>query len=195
LSTADWRTYQSSQYGFTVGVPPDWLSTPASRSWSFETDGDYDAVVTTPGADHFATPAGDIHASVWAIPLDPGTVLETEHPSPGASALGDGAGFLSWIEAYCTRTGNMPCTGIAERAVPMCLERRDCHPAFLVPFQDDVQAFFSGGNYDGEAMTVVAVWRSDGDPEVSRFGGSRRLLEAFLSTMDVWPADRPADQP
>ena len=59
---------------------------------------------------------------------------------------------------------------------------------FLVPFKDDVQAFFSGGIYDADAMTVVAVWRGETDSSVEPYGGSRRLLEGFLSTMQVWPA-------
>ena len=49
----------------------------------------------------------------------------------------------------------------------MCLERRDCHAALLVPFKDSVQAFFSAGIYAADAMTVVAVWRGESDPEVA----------------------------
>jgi len=61
----------------------------------------------------------------------------------------------------------------------------------LMPFRDDVQAFFSGGIYDADAMTVVAVWRGESDPSVARYAGAQRLLEAFLSTMQVWPASTP----
>ena len=42
-------------------------------------------------------------------------------------------------------------------------------------------------------MTVVAVWRGQGDPTVATYGGSRQLLEAFLSTMSVWPESVPFD--
>jgi hypothetical protein len=63
-----------------------------------------------------------------------------------------------------------------------------------VPFQDDVQAFFSGGIYDGDTMTVVAVWRGERDRSVARYGGAQRLLEAFLSTMQVWPASTPLSE-
>ncbi len=74
-------------------------------------------------------------------------------------------------------------------------------PALLVPFDNDVQAFFTNGG-DGAPMTVVVVWWGDSEPAVAPYGGSRRLLEAFLSTssmsdasnsgaaMAVWPADK-----
>jgi hypothetical protein len=76
--------------------------------------------------------------------------------------------------------------------VPLCIEVRDCHPGVLVgvaaPFDREVQAFFTGGIYPGQ-MVVATVWRGETDPSVARYGGARRLLEAFLSTMCVWPED------
>ena len=100
--------------------------------------------------------------------------------------------MLAWAADYCEATGiTTPCTGIEDRAVELCLEKRDCHPGLLVPFENDVQAFFSGGIYNEDAMTVVAVWRGESDPSVARYGGAQRLLEAFLSTMQVWPASTP----
>ncbi len=117
--------------------------------------------------------------SVWAAPLDPTTREETTD-------------YLeTWVEDYCQASGNTPCTGIADRAVDLCLEKWDCHPGLLVPFKDDVQAFFSGGIYAQDAMTVVAVWRPESDSSVVPYGGSQRLLEGFLSTMGVWPASTP----
>ena len=57
-----------------------------------------------------------------------------------------------------------------------------------------MQAFFSAGIYDADAMTVVAVWRGESDSAVSPYGGAQRLLEAFLSTMEVWPASTPYEE-
>ena len=74
------------------------------------------------------------------------------------------ASLEAWVADYCRLTKDTPCTGIADRAVPMCLEHRDCHPAVLVPFQDHVQAYFVGG---GEPLTVVSVWRPESDPSVA----------------------------
>ncbi len=51
----------------------------------------------------------------------------------------------------------------------------------LVPFKTEVMAFFGGGIYNQEAMTVVTVWRGESDPSVARYGGAQRLLEGYLS--------------
>ena len=72
-------------------------------------------------------------------------------------------------------------------AVRMCLERRDCHPGLMVPFEQDVRACFTLGSR-GSDLVVVAIWRPESDLNVVRYGGAQRLLEAFLSTMNVWPA-------
>ena len=67
-----------------------------------------------------------------------------------------------------------------------CNERRDCHNAYLVPFDDWIGTFAWGGSIDG--VRIVAVWRSDKEPQVAQYGGARELLEAFLATMNIVPA-------
>lgn len=171
-----WQVYRSTQYGFDVGHPPAWSEIPASRVWEWETDV-RDAL--SPAQEAFRSPAGTIRASAWQAPLAPGTRIEST------------ADIVEWVESYCKESGNSPCTGIADRAVDLCLEKWDCHPGLLVPFKHDVQAFFSAGIYDAGAMTVVAVWRAESAPAVVRYGGSQRLLEGFLSTMEVWPSTTP----
>jgi hypothetical protein len=94
----------------------------------------------------------------------------------------------------CARSDNAPCTGINDRAVQLCLEKWDCHPGLPIPFKNDVQAYFSGRIYDGDAMTVVAVWQGESAPSVAPYLGAQRLLEAFLSTMAVWPASTPHEE-
>jgi hypothetical protein len=111
---------------------------------------------------------------------------------PGAPGLPT---LLAWVGGYCEASGiSSPCTGVEDRAVELCLEARDCHPGVLVPFESQVQAFFSGGIYNGDAMTVVSVWRGESDPSVAQYGGAQRLLEGFLSTMLVWPASTPFEE-
>ena len=76
-----------------------------------------------------------------------------------------------------------------------CVSSRwDCHPGLLVPFESAVLAFVNGGIYNADAMTVVAVWRGESDPSVAPYGGAQRLLEGFLSTMQVWPAATPVSE-
>jgi len=177
IDTTAWTTFRSDRYGFSIGHPPDWTVLPADHDWTLAADAD---PWQTTGMETFLSPAGDVAASAWSVAADPGTTIEETS-----------AAVVAWVEQYCEQTGTEadinPCTGIEDRAVPLCNERRDCHPGLLVPFHSDVQAFFTGGNYQAE-MVVVAVWRPETDPSVAQYGGSQRLLEAFLSTMDVVPS-------
>lgn len=176
ISIADWVAYRSNQYGLSSGHPAGWTVDPATRRWTLGQDAVLDP--RSPGMDHFTAPNGQVRASVWTVPVEPGPNFD------------DRGAFEAWIADFCEATGNTPCTGIADRAVTLCDERRDCHLALLVPFRDDVQAFFFG---DGavEGMTVAAVWRPETDPSVAEYGGSQRLLEAFLATMNVYPESLP----
>jgi hypothetical protein len=176
IDTTSWTTYSSARYDLQVGHPADWTEIPAIRTWKSDVDV---ANHMSRAQEAFLSPGSEVRVSVWSAPLDPGTSIEAT------------ADIEAWVQAYCKASGNTPCTGIHERAVPLCLEARDCHPGLLVPFKDDVQAFFSGGTYDPQAMTVVAVWRGEADSSVTPYGGAQRLLEAFLSTMGVWTASTP----
>ena len=192
-----WTPYTSERYhsqaGPLVGHPPDWTVVPATREWRFDTDA---ADPLSPSHESFVDPTGEVRVSIWEVPL--GDVDLTE---PAGSACVDltsrtcvesGSFLLAWAEAYCEASDiSTPCGGIEARAVVLCLEKRDCHPGVLVPFESEVQAFFSGGIYSQDAMTVVTVWRGESDPSVARYGGAQRLLEGFLSTMQVWPASTP----
>jgi hypothetical protein len=147
---------------------------PADHDWTLEEDA---ANWLSSGQEVFLAPtlgsALGIRVSAWSVPLDPGTTLETS---------GD---IEAWIEQYCQLT-RPTCTGFNDRAVPLCLESRDCHPGLLVPFETDVHAFFPGtSGTTWDRMVVVAIWRVDGQPSVAPYGGARALLEAFLTTMDV----------
>ena len=179
LDTTSWATYTSSLYGFQVGRPRGWSEDPADVRWRSGADS-IDPLTAT--QDTFRSAQGDVAVGVWSAPLDRGTRITST------------ADIETWVEDYCRAAKNTPCTGIHERAVELCLEKWDCHPGLLVPFKNDVHAFFSGGIYDAEAMTVVAVWRPETDSSVAAYGGSQRLLEAFLSTMQVWPASTPVDE-
>jgi hypothetical protein len=173
IDTTTWTTYQSERYGFSIGYPSDWTVTPADHDWTLEADADE---WLSTGQEVFYPPNHDIRVSAWSVALDPGTTLETS------------ADVEAWIEQYC-QLARPSCVGFNDRVVPLCLERRDCHPGLLVPFDTDTQAFFPGtsGN-GGDRMVVVALWRIESDASVGPYGGARRLLEAFLTTMDVYPA-------
>ena len=184
LRDAGWEIDETDRYGYNVGYPPGWTMRSAERDWTFEADA---ADPASPAMEDFIAPDGSVRVSVWSVPLDPEKVPEDWGWVPPQD-------LVPWVESYCEATGNAPCTGILERAVPLCLERRDCHPGLLVPFDDDVQAFFSAGIYPQDEMIVMSVWRGASDPAAAPYGGSQALLEDFLSTMAVWPESVPLEE-
>lgn len=188
VNTIGWITYVSERYGFSIGHPPGWTVSPADRDWTLDSDA---GVMDSSGQEGFLSPDGDIWVTAWSVPATTSTQDQDSYDDVEA-----------WVEQYC-ELATAPCTGIHDRAVKLCSERRDCHPGLLVPFRDDVQAFFTGGFWDhkppppevlGTSYTVVAVWRPESHSSVAEYGGSRALLEGFLSTMDVCPA-RPGASP
>ena len=179
LDTTAWTTFTSSEYGFSVGHPPDWTVIPATRGWSFATDAE---IWLSPAEDAFLAPDRSVRAAAWAVPL---TDPQMNQSWPELEA---------WVIDYCQKTKNTDCATIHDRAVPLCVEKRDCHPALLVPFADDVQAFGYGGVLPEGKMVVVTIARGETDPNVAPYGGATRLLEAFLSTMGIWPPLYPEAQ-
>ncbi len=173
IDVSQWIPYTSEQYGFVIGYPEDWTFDPATRAWDLEADA---ADWLSPAMDDFVSANGDVRASVWTMAIAPEVIptwatIEVER----------------WYEeVYCPKTGSTSCAGIHDWAVPLCLEVRDCHPGILLASPKvDTQALFASA----DTMHFVTIWRSETDPSTLPYGGTRRLLEAFLSTMNVWPAD------
>jgi hypothetical protein len=167
-----WLPYTSEQYGITLGYPDTWsVSHPASRPWQ---PGDT-LDPTSPAVDTFFSESQDyrIAFSVWQLQVGPGI------------DIGSWEGLTAFAESFCREMGDVPCDGIPDRAVPLCLERRDCHAALLVPFDLDQLAYF--GDVETGELTIVAVWRMDLHPSSVAYGGSVELLRSILTTMNVWP--------
>jgi hypothetical protein len=167
--TSAWVQYRSDRYGFTLRHPADWQRSPADHDWTIAENGD----VPSTGHEHFQSP-GDPSVGVSAWSFDPDVSLTSVEE------------IVAWVQGdFCIESGSQPCAGIPERAVRLCvLEVRDCHPAVLIPFRDDVYAFIPGIGVDSPDLTIVAVWRPESHPSVSQYGGARDLLLAFLSTYD-----------
>jgi len=168
LDTAKWTTYVSSRYGFSIDRPADWTEEPADHAWTFENDSE---AWQSTGVESFVNAEGSVKASAWSVAVAPGTTVE------------------GWMEAYCTGQNAGPCTGIQEGAVDV--ETGDQHPGRLqFGPEKDTMAFF----LDGQTMYVVAVWRGETDPTVRPYGGARKLLEAFSSTL-TFPTEPPQGSP
>jgi hypothetical protein len=176
IDTTTWIAYTSRRYGFTLKHPAGWIARPAKHDWTLKADAKY---LDSGAQDGFLAPDGDLYVAVWATPA-----RDTPQTLEGVGA---------WVEQYCQHAGS-PCPGVKDQAVPLCNERWDCHPGLLVPFAGrEFRAFFTGGDFGGQ-MVGVDVGRPDWHESLAKWGGARRLLEAFLSTMDVCPA-RPGQMP
>ena len=174
IDTTGWKTYESDRYGFSIGYPPDWIEVPAEHDWTWARDGKN---WLSKGMEAFLAPAYAVRVSVWPIPLAPGQFVDGKPD------------MRAWVANYCQRTDqSSACADLDSWSTWMCLEVRDCHPALMVEFANDVQAFFTGGRYGADTMMVVSVWWPDHAPATRRYGGSKHLLKAFLATMGVCPS-------
>ncbi len=125
-----------------------------------------------------------VHQVTPAPPKADGSDLVTIDPIGFGLRPGTGSKRLvAWATQYCELSGLSPCALIADRAVPLCIERVDCHPALLVPFNEGTAAFVSGGRFT--VPIVYAVWLAEEDPRLAPFGSTRNLLEGYLRTIGV----------
>lgn len=175
IDTTDWVVYESKQYGFSLKHPPGWRVVPAIRDWTLEADG---GQLDTPGQETFKAPGGHLYVGVWSTP-----VKDTPETLEGVAA---------WVENLCQEAYD-DCSGLDRSRSEALCNGTDCDPGLLVTSDSGyVEAFFTGGKHKGQMVSVV-VGRSERHPTVWKYGGARRLLEAFLATMDVCPA-RPNQQ-
>lgn len=166
IDTSTWMPYTSERYGFTTAHPPDWIVTPSQRDWTPADSAQFDN-----DAQEWFFDGADILVTAWAAPY-------TGEATPTA--------LQTWIERYCVESENLACATVGERAVRLCSGREDCDPGLLVPFDSDVQAFFTSAQHPGRII-AVASWRPASYQVVASGSTSREILDAFLSTMDVWP--------
>ena len=159
LDTSTWTTYVSKRYGFSIAYPVDWHSDSADHDWTLAKD----AVWPNTATEHFELPIENegVGVSVWSVAVAPGTSVD------------------SWLLGYCQKN-NVDCTGILDQAVAATM---DGHPGSLVTFDDVPHAIFL---VDGR-IYAIACWLADDDPTVLKYSGSKRLVEAFVSTMDLLP--------
>ena len=166
LDTATWTTYVSNRYGFSIGHPAGWTVVPADHDWTFAADVDW----LSTGAEAFLTAVDQgIRMTAWSVAIEPGTTLD------------------AWLQAYCPLTmvssddKAADCPAVIDQASAATI---DGHDGLLVPFPKDTQAFFQVG----DRLYAVAIWRPETHPSVVRYSGTRRLVEAVISTMRLLPA-------
>jgi len=161
LSTAAWLPFTSTQYGYQIAYPPTWTAERATRNWVFATDR-----LTVPlsgQADHFlGGPNGNqVGVSGWAADVPVGTSED------------------AWLTSYYQNDAGAgaKCGVTTATLLPTIV---DGHPGRIATSTcDDTQAFV----FIGSRVYVFAIWRGETDPSVQSYGGARRLLDAFLSTV------------
>jgi hypothetical protein len=161
IDTGNWISYTSERYGFDIKRPPNWNENPSSRAWNLADAATFPAVGTE---DFTYQPAENlgVRVSAWSVAVAPGTSLGT------------------WLESYCVMQGKA-CPGVLSIALPITM---DGHPASSLagPTEDSrVVALVNDRVY------IVTAWRPDNDPSVAEFGGGRKLVEAYVSTMTLRP--------
>jgi hypothetical protein len=162
LDTSNWISYSSERYGFDIKRPPNWNENPASRAWQLADAAQFPA----PGTEDFTyQPAEDlgVRVSAWSFAVAPGTSLGP------------------WIETYCVVQGKS-CPGALSTALPITM---DGHPASSLAGPTEDSRVFALIN---DRIYIVTAWRPDNDPSVAEFGGGRRLVEAYVSTMTLRPS-------
>ena len=168
--TSAWTTFESDRYGFTIKHPDDWTEDRSDHDWTFENDLE---AWTSTGPDSFFNQGArqdmGVRVSVWSVQVAPGTTA------------------VSWLQTWCDATSPTGCAGLP--AVVVSAETGDGHAGVLSQFGDTMAAFV-----DGTTVYVVALWRSENDPSVLPYGGARRLIEAYISTL-ILPAASPTGSP
>jgi hypothetical protein len=168
LDTVDWISFTSERYGFDVKRPPEFTETPATSSWDLA---DADTFPAPGTEDFYFAGAGDglgVRVSAWSFVVEPGTTLE------------------SFVQTYCVASAGTSCATRMDAALP------------VTTLDGDEGVSLAGPNLDSQVFVLVddrvymvAAWRTDNDPSVAPFGGGRRLVEAFASTLTLRP-DGPA---
>lgn len=168
IDTSAWLPFVSEQYGFSIAYPPDWEANQGHGDWTFPEDTAWPDGVEVSDWFYLDDPAsGGVAASMWSVALTPGTSAD------------------EWFGDYCAVEAT-PCEG-GEPSVAASL---DGHAGRLVRASDPL-AYFG----IGDRLYMAAVWQPDDHPSVARYGGGMRLLEAFLSTMQLLPAEQLASPP
>ena len=175
LDTTSWTAYESERFGWTIGHPADWTTRPAEHDWTLNRDAED---VMSSGQEMFVAPSGDVRVSAWSAPSNR---RRTPRPSrrlwPGSNGTVEQASGASCTAAW---TGPYHCALRGGIAIPAFsyLSKMRSRPS-------------SGAASARDQIVVVTVWWGENEPAVAPYGGSQRLLEAFISTMAVWPESVP----
>jgi hypothetical protein len=201
IETTDWVPFSSDRYGFDLTIPSTWTASRSTRAWSLDIDRtDW----LTPAADRFMSPGSNLLFTVFAAPLParmssdawiaaylaPGAGASPGPCAPTARDLGqisvDGRPATFWAEPDEAACGGSHAFVVVDDRIYVFTVWRSGNEPLLKAFLSTVR-FRPAADAASTTGPVAAVWWGELAPAVAPYGGSRRLLEAFLSTMNVWP--------
>jgi hypothetical protein len=165
LDTSQWIAYTSERYGFDIKRPPNWSETPSDHVWQLSES----AEIPPSAGEHFVYEGLGVDmgvgVSTWSVALAAGTSLD------------------AWIQTYCGSAAQLcPANMSLDRSSPITTADGHAGVIFAGPSEDS-RAFVLV--YD--RVYIISVWRTDSDPSVIEFGGGRRLVASYVSTLTLRP--------
>ena len=148
-STAGWRPFTSSHYGYTIAYPPTWVATQATRDWAFDKDR-LSLSAAGPGG-------------VWDVLIGSPNGLETAVLG-FASDVPAGTSEDAWLASYYAGSGFCPTMPTFE---PITV---DGHPGRLDPCYD-AQAFV----FVGHRVYVFVIYQTQMQPLFRAFLSTVKL--------------------
>ena len=133
-------------YGYSTALPPGWhLDHAATRPFDPATDTAIDPRL--PSVDTFVNEEGSVAVGMFEVAQGTGVEWNASR-----------AEYERWAERLCQAMDDAPCAGVAGRSTLMCEGNlADCRTALIVPFDDDVFAYFKGNQ-------VAVVWHGETAP-------------------------------
>ena len=133
--TSNWVQFTSTRYGYTIGHPPTWTATPASRNWTLPDRKDW----TSPAQDEFIDQHAAYEIGVHGFAVD----------------IPKGMSRDQWIAAYFEGDSPAACVTLAKDMTPLTV---DGLPGLLAdqPGCDDSIAFVPIGS----RMYVFTIGRA-----------------------------------
>ena len=173
IDSEGWIPWTSTRYGYTIAYPPTgWVPIAGDHDWELgETvpaPGGGSLIIqplTSTGPDRFETldrATGIVRVSVWAVDVAPSLRL------------------ASWITLLCEEHNiTNPCTD----PVDLGSEATPSGITGILGWKDGGTAM--AAFRAGDTVYVLGIWSDGNEERVRPWGGSERVLEAFLSTMAV----------
>jgi hypothetical protein len=161
LDRARWKTYVSTQFGFSICYPADWVV----RTGDMPPDPSHPAYAgLDPAREHFVAPDESIFLSAWSIVVAPGTTLD------------------SVVQATCV-ADQITCPSWQAHATPVTV---DGHAGYVALLGTCTNQACDTGFTEAYLLVDNRLYRVTSGRAPGEYD-SDRLLRTFFSTMHLLP--------